>query len=188
MHRIVSAFALLSLLWSAPVLAQDIGDRLALCATCHGEAGIPQEKDTPIIWGQSFYYLYVQLKDYNAGRRTNEIMNAIASDMSRDEMKALAQYFSAQPWPEIDHEATPEQIERARPAAIAAACPACHFDTYLGNNSDTPRVAGQQQAYLERTLLELKNKVRTNAPFMGAMFGTFDDADIAALSHFLAGL
>ena len=188
MHRVVPALAFLCLVWSAPALAQDVAERLELCETCHGEAGIPQEKDTPIIWGQNYYYLYVQLKDYKAGRRTHELMSAVVADMTREDMQALAKHFSAQPWPMIPHRATDDQIARAKQAAVAAACPACHFDTYLGNNSDTPRVAGQQQAYLERTMRELKSKVRVNAPFMGAMFGTFDDAEIMALSHFLAAM
>ncbi len=50
----------------------------------------------PVIWGQQFYYLYVQLKDYKAGRRQNEIMSSIVADLSREELKALAQYFSDQ--------------------------------------------------------------------------------------------
>ena len=36
----------------------------------------------PITWGQNYYYLYVQLKDYASGRRANEIMNPIAAAMS----------------------------------------------------------------------------------------------------------
>ncbi len=186
MRRIV--LLLSCLLWTAPVVAQDITERLELCKTCHGEAGIPQEKDTPVIWGQSYYYLYVQLKDYKAGRRANEIMSGIVADMTNEEMQALARHFSAQPWPRIPYAATDAQIAQAERAAVADTCSECHLDTYVGNNSDTPRVAGQQPAYLERTMIEFKNKVRQNAPAKSSLFATYDDADLIALSHYLAGL
>ena len=64
-----------------------------------GDAGLPVDSDIPIIWGQEFYYLYVQLKDYKAGRRANEIMQGIVADLDKKQMQALAQYFSEQPWP-----------------------------------------------------------------------------------------
>ena len=186
MRRIILVLSCLSL--TAPAAAQDIAERLELCKTCHGEAGVPQEQDTPIIWGQSYYYLYVQLRDYKAGRRANEIMNPMAAEMSKEEMQALAKHFSAQPWPDVPHQASDEQVAQAKRAAVAGTCPECHLAAYTGNNSDTPRVAGQQQPYLERTMLEFKNKVRLNAPAKGTLFATFDDADLIALSHYLAGL
>ena len=43
---------------------------------------------------QEYYYLYVQLKDYKPGLRVNEIMSDIAAELSKDEMKALAQHYS----------------------------------------------------------------------------------------------
>src|SRR5262245_50018145 len=42
-----------------------------LCAACHGENGLPQEKTTPIIWGQTLGYQYLQLRDYKNGDRKN---------------------------------------------------------------------------------------------------------------------
>lgn len=172
---------------AAPAAAQDVTERLELCQTCHGEAGVPQEKDTPIIWGQAYYYLYVQLKDYNAGRRANDIMSAIAADMTKDEMKALAEYFSKQPWPALGLPAATEaDAFRAERAGTAGICTECHLGSYRGNDTDTPRVAGQQPAYLERTMLEFKNKVRLNAPAKASLFATFEDADLIALAHYLA--
>ena len=31
-------------------------EKAALCATCHGEQGIPINKQTPVIWGQNEGY------------------------------------------------------------------------------------------------------------------------------------
>ena len=49
----------------------DLEETVNICAACHGEGGVPVEGDIPVLWGQQFYYLYVQMKDYKAGRRAN---------------------------------------------------------------------------------------------------------------------
>jgi cytochrome c553 len=166
----------------------DISDRLQLCQSCHGETGMPQQPDTPIIAGQNYYFLYVQLKDYKAGRRANEIMQGIAADLSKEEMQALAKHFSQQTWPRIPFQADDADVARAEQSAVAGACTTCHLGNYHGNNSDVPRIAGQQPAYLERTTKEMKTKVRANNPFMTTLLSTYDDADLAALAHWLAGM
>ena len=166
----------------------DISDRLQLCQSCHGEAGMPQQPDTPIIAGQNYYFLYVQLKDYKAGRRANETMQGIVADLSKEEMQALARHFSEQTWPRIPFQATADDVARAQQAAVAGACTTCHLGNYHGNKSDVPRIAGQQPAYLERTTKEMKTGVRANNPFMTTLLGTFSDADLAAVAHWLAGM
>src|SRR5262245_17503191 len=100
MRRLTLTLAFTSLA-IAPAGAQDVdvSERLQVCQGCHGETGMPQQPDTPIIAGQNYYFLYVQLKDYQAGRRANEIMQGIAADLSKEEMQALARHFSQQTWP-----------------------------------------------------------------------------------------
>ncbi len=192
LHFICRLIAILafSCLCATPIAAQDvdISERLQLCQSCHGEAGMPQQPDTPIIAGQNYYFLYVQLKDYKAGRRANEIMQGIVADLSKEEMQALARHFSQQPWPRTPFQADAVDVARAEQAAVAGACTTCHLGNYHGNNSDVPRVAGQQPAYLERTTKEMKTKVRANNPFMTDLLSTYDDADLAALAHWLAGM
>jgi cytochrome c553 len=164
----------------------DLDEAIALCASCHGEDGVPVEADYPIIWGQQFYYLYVQLRDYEAGRRANAIMQPIAAQYSRDQMKVLAQYFSEKPWPDIAARKDPDKARRGRTQAAAGQCSQCH-NTYMGD-SRVPRVAGQQEAYLSRTMLEFKNKIRLNAAAKGSLLGSFEDTAIEDLAHFLATL
>ena len=82
---IVIAAAVFS--WPASA-AEDVSEQIALCTACHGAEGLPEDPAIPIIWGQEYYYIYVQLRDYQAGRRENEIMGGIVADLSRDQMKA----------------------------------------------------------------------------------------------------
>ncbi|MDH3659978.1 MAG: cytochrome c4 [Alphaproteobacteria bacterium] len=171
-------------------LAQDeqtMEELVELCTTCHGEEGRPIEPDYPIIWGQEFYYLYVQLKDYKSGRRANEIMQPIVEELSKDQMKAVAQVFADKEWPRIGFAAEESDIKSGQTAASAGQCTQCHLGGYNGN-SRNPRLAGQNPAYLERTMLEFKDKTRLNAPDKGALFRAYDDADITAMANFMAGM
>ncbi len=176
---------------AAPATAQDsdwsLEEAVAVCSTCHGEDGIGEDAEIPMIWGQEFYYIYVQLRDYQAGRRANDIMSVIASELTKDQMKALAQHFSERDWPNIAYRAEDHDIATARKAAVAGLCTQCHLSGYKGN-SRVPRLAGQKPEYLKRTMLEFKNKVRLNSPAKGSLLGAYEDSDIEALSRYLAGL
>ena len=162
-------------------------ETLALCAGCHGEVGVPTAADIPILWGQEFYYLYVQLKDYKAGRRANEIMSGIVADLDKATMQALAQHFSEQTWPNIGYRAPQDEEGKALAALGAGQCVQCHLGGYEGN-SRIPRMAGQQADYLERTMLEFKTKVRLNSAAKGSLLGSYGDDEIAAMARYLAGL
>jgi len=168
--------------------ADDVpAETLALCADCHGEAGVPTATEIPVLWGQEFYYLYVQLKDFKAGRRANEIMSGIVADLDKATMQALAQHFSEQTWPNIGYRAPADEEGKALAALGAGQCVQCHLGGYEGN-SRNPRLAGQQADYLERTMLEFKNKVRLNSPAKGSLLASYGDDEIAAMARYLAGL
>ncbi len=184
----LSALSLSLLLVSAvPGQAVEPDERVAFCTACHGEDGRPIEPDIPVLWGQEFYYLYVQLKDYKAGRRANEVMSDIAAELSKEEMQALAQFFSEKSWPMLGFRGEETDVASAESAASAGQCVQCHLGSYHGD-SRVPRLAGQQVAYLERTMLEFKNRIRLNSPAKGSLFVSFDDADLIAMARYLADL
>jgi len=172
---------------SAPVCAEDLEAKLALCTGCHGADGLPIDPSIPIIAGQEFYYLYVQLKDYKAARRENPTMSGIVAQMERSQMKALAQHFSEQKWPDVQAAVDDATVNMAQQAATAGQCVQCHLGGYEGN-SRVPRLAGQQAAYLERTMLDFKNKVRLNSPAKGSLMKAYADEDVAAMAKFLSAL
>ena len=72
-------------------LAQGIEEKAQICSACHGEAGIPQDKATPIIWGQHQGYLYFQLRDYKRGNRKNEQMSTVIETIEPN--ARLGDYF-----------------------------------------------------------------------------------------------
>ncbi|MDP2620518.1 MAG: cytochrome c4 [Hyphomicrobiales bacterium] len=165
----------------------EIADRVELCATCHGADGRPVLEEAPIIWGQEYFYVYTQLRDYQARRRASETMQPVVADLSRDEMKALAQYFSERKWPALGYKASDEDNAIGHRVATAGQCPQCHLATYPGD-SRIPRMAGQTVAYLDKTMLDFKYKRRMNAPEMAALMASFSEDEIRAMAAFLAGL
>ncbi len=185
---LLSVFSLVLLLL-APRSAEaaELDDTIALCTSCHGEKGMLVEPDMPIIWGQEFYYIYVQLKDYKTARRYSEVMNDVVTDLSRAEMKEISQYFSEKSWPSTGFQSTRDDVAKAETAANAGQCFQCHIGNYMGN-SGVSRLAGQKFGYLERTLFEFKNRIRRNSPAKSSLLATFDDLDIEALARYLAGL
>ncbi len=176
---------LLLLLFSG-ARADGLAEKIEICTVCHGATGLPIRADIPIIWGQEFYYLYVQLKDYKAGRRQNANMSEIVATLSKQEMRELAQHFSDQPWPPTGFAAASTDITRGETATAAGLCTQCHLGGYEGS-SRIPRLAGQQAGYLERTMLEFKNKTRMNSPAKASLTASYEEEDIAAMARYLAG-
>ncbi|HHH36198.1 MAG TPA: cytochrome c4 [Gammaproteobacteria bacterium] len=72
------------------------------CINCHGPRGKGKAKNItqfPVIGGQHRDYIIKQLKDFKAGRRHNDpggMMADIAKRLSNDEIRAVAEYLSAQ--------------------------------------------------------------------------------------------
>ena len=72
----------------------------AVCAACHGPTGVSVSDSIPNLAAQRAGYLEAQLKALKEGTRKNPIMNAIAAQLSADEMANVAAYFAAQPGPD----------------------------------------------------------------------------------------
>jgi len=68
----------------------------AVCAACHGAAGISVSDTIPNLAGQRAGYIEAQLRALKDGTRKNPIMNAIASQLGADEMANVAAYFATQ--------------------------------------------------------------------------------------------
>ncbi len=171
-----------------PAHAQSIEERAQLCAACHGESGVPQQKTTPVIWGQHQGYLYLQLRDYKSGARKNDIMSPLAQTMERDDMMALALYFSQKRWPDLRQpKAPPAVAAQAQRANVAIGCTGCHQSEYQGEGTQ-PRLAGQFRDYLFDSMMQFRNRTRGNNPGMSDLMLAISESDIAACAEYLAGL
>ena len=183
----VMALAIILGVGAAPANAESIEEKTEICARCHGQDGKPPDKTIPTIWGQQQGYLYIQLRDFKRGDRKNEIMQPIASTMERDDMLAIAEYFSKKPWPDLGQPSAPKQVEnQALRANGSVGCTGCHLDQFQGDGT-VPRLAGMGREYLTKTIADFRSRARGNNPGMSDLMLATSPEDLAALEEYLAG-
>ena len=180
------ALALLAL--SSPAPAASLEDNIAMCGACHGENGVPQDKATPVIWGQAEGYLYLQLRDYKRGDRKNDQMQPVAEQLERDDMFALAKYFAQKRWPRLGQPAAPRDIAtQAQRTNGSVGCTGCHQGEYQGDGTQ-PRLAGQSREYMQQTMLDFRSRTRGNNPGMSDLMKATSEDEIKVMAEYLAGL
>jgi cytochrome c553 len=168
--------------------AEAIEEKAAICSTCHGEKGVPIDKVTPIIWGQMEGYIYLQLRDFKSGARANDLMQAVVADLTKDDLKALAAYFAAKPWPDLQQPSASKDVAAAALALnTSVGCTGCHLGDYQGD-STVPRLAGQQHEYMDKTINEFRDRTRANNPGMSDLMIASPPDGLKAMSAYLAGL
>jgi cytochrome c553 len=168
--------------------AQSIEEKAQVCATCHGENGIPADKSSPVIWGQHQGYLYVQLRDFKNGLRKSEVMEPLARALQRDEMLAIALYFSKLTWPG-PHQVRAEApvVARALQVSESVGCTGCHKAKFQAEGV-FPRLAGQSAVYLLKAMKDFRISARTTYPAMTEFMNAMSEDDLNAMAAYLAGL
>ena len=196
MLKVTSAWiALLSLAVTGAAGAQTdaakaaaVREKAQVCVGCHGPDGNSQSPDYPILAGQSWRYIYIELMDFKAGRRSDPQMSPMVANLSRDDMIDLGNFFAAQKQLPIKFTPDPAKIDAGRKTSDAVLCPMCHLGGFVGQN-EIPRVAGQYPQYIKKQLEDFKAKRRTNdAGNMTSVSATLSDSDIENLSQYIANL
>ena len=173
---------------SAQDLAAGEAKAKAVCAACHGADGNAVAPAFPSLAGQTWRYLYVQLKDYKEGRRSNPLMSPMAADLSRDDMINVANYYAAQSLKPSTFKVDETKARAGKAKADETLCTMCHLGGFMGQN-EIPRVAGQGYEYIVQQLLDFKARKRTNdAGNMTSVAQTLSETDIENLGHYLTGL
>ena len=185
---VLGALACVIAFAATPLRAQGIEEKVQVCAGCHGENGKPVDKTIPNIWGQQAGYLYIQLRDFKRGDRKSEIMQPIASTFERNDMLAIAEFFSKKPWPDLCQPRAPKDVaQRAQTASGSIGCTGCHLEQFQGD-STVPRLAGQGRDYLAQTMNDFRTRARGNNPGMSDLMIAAAPDDLAALAQYLSGL
>jgi cytochrome c553 len=158
------------------------------CVACHGPGGKSTLPQFPILAGQTARYLYLQMRDFQEGRRSDPVMSPMVKDLTRDEMRELADYFSQQKPPPQTFKVDADKARLGKAKADETLCTMCHLGGFAGQN-EIPRTAGQHYDYTVKQLRDFKAKRRTNdAGNMTSVANTLSDTDIENLAHYLAGL
>ena len=159
-----------------------------VCVACHGPGGNSVIATNPILAGQTSRYLYLQLRDFQEGRRSDPLMSAMVAGLSRDDMRELADYFSRQKPKSLNFRVDPEKAKLGKLKADETLCTMCHLGGFAGQN-EIPRVAGQNYDYIFKQLSDFKARRRTNdAGNMTSVSNTLNEKDIENLAHYLTGL
>ncbi len=171
-----------------PPKGTSIAEKVDVCTTCHGPNGNSASPQYPVLAGQNARYLYLQLRDFKEGRRHDVQMDPMAASLERDDMLALADYFSKQKQAPSGFRGDPAKVALGKKKTDEVLCPMCHLGEFAGQN-EIPRVAGQKYEYVKKQLADFKAKRRTNdAGNMTSVAATLSDADIDNLAQYLANL
>jgi cytochrome c553 len=182
----------LTVLAAGPAPAQDIEAGRAkaqqVCAACHGADGNAPAPEMPSLAGQSWRCLYIQLRDFKEGRRSNPLMSPMAEPLSREDMINVANFYAAQPLKPSTFKADEAKARLGKAKADETLCTMCHLGEFKGQN-EIPRVGGQNYPYIVAQLKAFKARTRTNdAGNMTSVARTLSDADIENLAHYITGL
>lgn len=202
MERIVAA-TLVAFFSFGPALAADAGDPAKAqaiasqaCSACHGADGNSPLAMNPSLAGQSAGYLFKQLKEFKSGIRSNPVMMGMVANLSEDDMRNLAAYYSAQPPRPMaarDKDLAAMGAKLYRGGSVdkgVAACSGCHSPNGAGIPVQYPRLAGQHPDYVLAQLKAFRAEERANDPnrMMRAVSARLSDKDMAALAEYIAGL
>jgi cytochrome c553 len=181
-------------------LAKGKATAAAVCAACHmpdGNSMIPQN---PSLAAQHAGYLEKQLHNFRVkpgakvAERENAVMAGFAAMLTPEDISNLSAFY-AQQTPKSAAPKRKELVaagERIYRAGVAErgvpACAGCHSPNGAGIGAQNPRLAGQHPEYLESTLNNFRLGQRKNSAQMMTIAGKMTEADIAAVSEYIASM
>jgi len=165
-----------------------------VCAACHAPDGNSVITLNPKLAGQHSDYLLKQLTNFKAGTRANPVMMPMVANLTPEDMKNLADYFSKQNINLAKAKSNGagslgEKIYRGGIAATGVpACAACHGANGAGLPKQFPRLAAQHADYSLAQLRTFRTGERANAPMMMAIAAKMTDAEMQAVADYMQGL
>jgi cytochrome c553 len=167
------------------------------CFACHGVDGVATadglatDKNDPNLAAQPDLYLQFQLVFFRKGVRKNEVMNAMAQQLSDDDLRNVSAYFASLPPPNppAAPDTSPQDTELGGKVAQAIHCTNCHGDHFEGVDN-IARLAGQREDYVYEALRDFKSGARTStgAAGMAEVVYPLGDLEMKALAHYVSGL
>lgn len=159
------------------------------CAGCHGTGGASAGPATPSISGISAVYFEEIMNRFKSGEIKSTIMGRIAAGYSEDEIKAMAEYFSKQPFVAANQPGD-DKLAKEGAKLHDKYCEKCHGDGGTSKEDDAGILAGQLTPYLRYAIADFKAGDREMPKKMKKQFEMVikreGDAGIEALLNFYA--
>jgi cytochrome c553 len=169
-------------------------EKSQLCQGCHGEEGISAEGLIPKLAGQYGKYIAKELRNYQSGVRSHQIMNAMAATISDDDLADIAAYFASRKKMKgggTDNETGRRLFTHGDISRTVVACINCHGVNGKGLTPKTsmfPVIGGQQRDYIRRQLINFRKGDRTNSPngIMNRITQHLTDVEIESLAEYVS--
>lgn len=164
------------------------------CFICHGIEGESSSPVFPRLAGQHAGYVARQLADYKAGKRKNDTMQSMVTDLSADDFRLLGMYFESKP--SLKHPVADTELaqmgrfiyQRGNPYSGVAPCADCHGAAGHGTEK-MPRLGGQHAQYVENQLKAFSRRERTNDnAVMHGIASKLSELELKSVAAYLSGL
>ena len=183
--RCFSVISAVGIALAAPLAhaADELEAKVALCTTCHGDKGIPTDPKTiPVIWGQEQSYLMKQLRDFRNGERPSAVMAPIAKGLAEGDLRKIAAYYAAKPWPAQRAAVKPPTAPKG-----LAQCQACHQPNFQGG-MPAPRLAGLSYEYLVGSMRAFATHERGNNLDMPKFMQMLSERERSDIARYVSSL
>lgn len=166
-----------------------------ICQGCHGVDGNSSVEMIPKLAGQYEEYIAKQLRNYQAGTRSHEIMNGMAAPLGDKDLADISAYFASQPIMKGNGSTLNEQGKniflKGNISEMVMTCAYCHGNTGKGLDPSTamyPVIGGQHKAYLLKQLRDFRGDDRNNSPnvIMNRILRALNDSDLEALAEYIS--
>jgi cytochrome c553 len=177
-----------------PILGKD---KSQLCQGCHGENGISPYPEIPKLAGQYAVYIAKQLRNYQAGTRTHQIMNGMATSVSEEDLADISAYFAS--LKKMSGGGTSKNFlgkqlftggDKSRNILPCVNCHGINGKGRYPYTAQYPVLGGQYKVYLRAQLLNFRDSSRSNSPgsIMNITTQKLTDQEIEALADYLSAL
>jgi len=182
------------------IAANGNGRGAAACSACHGEHGEGRpDAAYPRLAGLNSEYLIHQLNAFAGGGRDSEAMQPIATALTPDERKAIAEFYAGLAAPKVEESNKADSKTIAIGAHLAdrgdwsnglPGCSRCHGPVGQGVGNAFPGLAGQSAEYITSQLKAWKDGKRTSDPLhlMTGISSKLNDDQVAAVAAYYASL
>ena len=196
-YRIWVSLGFINLILAFPAMAADTGAKLdrQLCSVCHGPGGTTSSELFPHLAGEPAPYFINQMKAFRDKTRADEnaqrFMWGISSRLSDEDIQQLATFYESQPAVHLGkisdqakYDAGKNIFLNGHPDKGVPPCMACHGEKGEGKET-TPRLGGQNEAYLKRQLKVFYGNERPAATAMHEVVKGLSEGDVEAIAHYL---
>jgi cytochrome c553 len=167
-----------------------------ICQGCHGKDGNSTDELIPKLAGQYDEYIIKQMRNYQAGTRSHEIMNGMAAPLGDKDLADIAAYFADQPMMKGSgakpNEKGKNLFLKGNISEMVMTCVYCHGEGGKGLHSSTamyPVIGGQHKAYLLKQLIDFREDNRVNSPnvIMNKIVKSLSNEDLQSLAEYISG-